>query len=102
MDDFIIGKIVEYTNKRIDKEQDELRRKRGEVQSTNEENESYQEYDDEDKLTSCELRSFIGVLLLLGVTKKNDVEISEIWSYDSPHHLWLATAPINRDRYVFN
>jgi len=74
-DNNLIEKIVKYTNERIE--------------------------EDFDKLTVCELRAFIGVLILLGVTKKNDVEISEIWSYESSHHLWLATAPMGRDRYNF-
>ena len=66
-------KIVEYTNMRIE--------------------------NDNDKVNECEITAFIGILLLLGVTKKHDIEVSEIWSYDSPHYMWLATAPMSRDRY---
>ena len=42
---------------------------------------------------------FIGLLLLLGVTKKNDVEISEIYNPASPHHLDWATSCMSRDRF---
>lgn len=52
-------------------------------------------------LTNNELRGFFGLLLLFGVTKKNDVDVHEIWNPISVHHLDWATACMPRDRFVF-
>jgi hypothetical protein len=55
------------------------------------------------KLTIDELKCWIGLLLLFGVTGKNDVEVNSIWSsgpgqiYHSDH----ATAAMSRDRFKF-
>ena len=46
-----------------------------------------------------ELRSFIGLLLLFGVLKKRDVEISEIWCSTSIHYVPQAQAAMPRDRF---
>ena len=46
-----------------------------------------------------ELRSLIGLLLFFGVTKKKHVDINEIWSTDSVHHMDYATATMTRDRF---
>ena len=44
---------------------------------------------------------FIGLLLLFGFTKKNDIEIQEIWSPDSLHHSGFATSAMQRNRFTF-
>jgi hypothetical protein len=36
---------------------------------------------------------------MFGVTKKNHIEISEIWSFDSIHHIDYANACMSRDRF---
>ena len=68
----LIQKIVGYSNIRIEKK--------------------------EDKITFNEMRAFIGLLILFGVTKKHDVEISEIWAFESTNQLFLATAAMPRAR----
>ena len=73
IDSFIVDKIVEYTNKRL--------------------------FDDEKPITHDEMIGFFGLMLLLGVTKKSDIEISEIYNPASPHHSDWATACMPRDRF---
>ena len=48
-----------------------------------------------------EVRGFIGLLLLFGVTKKNDVEVNEIWSVESLHHSSFASSAMARNRFKF-
>ena len=55
----------------------------------------------EEPTNSVELRAFFGLLLLLGVTGKNDVDVAEIWSFDSVHHLTWATVAMPRNRFQF-
>jgi hypothetical protein len=53
-------------------------------------------------VNSIEIRAFIGLLLLFGVLKKNDVEIQEIWSeesYENIHSCYFATAAMSRNRF---
>lgn len=50
-------------------------------------------------LTKIELRAFIGILLLLGVTKKADIDCAEIWSPNEIHHLDWAIAAMPRSRF---
>lgn len=71
-DDQLLRKIVGYTNQRIEVE--------------------------EENITINELRGFIGLLIIFGVTKKNDVEINDIWSYDSINHMDIASACMTRER----
>ena len=70
--DEIIKKIVYYTNLRIS---------------------------EENPVTANEIKSFIGLLILFGLTKKSDVPISEIWSDQSIHFLPLATTAMSRSRF---
>ena len=42
---------------------------------------------EEQSITVYELRGFFGLLLLFGVTKKHDIEVSELWNTESVHHL---------------
>lgn len=55
-----INLVVNYTNKRLD---------------------------EEERTTNNELKAFIGLLLMFGVTNKNEIDTAEIWSPDSVHHL---------------
>ena len=52
-------------------------------------------------LTKIELRAFIGILLMLGVTKKADIDCAEIWSPNDIHHLDWAIGRLRRchDRF---
>ena len=75
IDDQIVTNIVQCTNKRI--------------------------AEDTKDVTETEIRGFIGLLLLFGVTKKHDVEISEIFNPNSANHLDWATVCMSRDRFKF-
>lgn len=50
------------------------------------------------KITPVELRAFCGLLLMFGVTKKDEVELNEIWSIDSVNHMNWASVCMTRDR----
>lgn len=56
---------------------------------------------EEDPVDSIEIYGFIGLLLLFGVTKKNDVSIGEIWNSKSIDFMNYAAATISRDRFKF-
>jgi len=75
IDDQIVTHIVQCTNKRIS--------------------------EDTKDVTEVEIRGFIGLLLLFGVTKKHDVELGEIFSHNSVNHLDWATVCMSRDRFKF-
>ena len=51
------------------------------------------------KVDDTEIRGFIGLLLLFGVTKKHDIEISEIFSQSSVNSMDWATVCMSRDRF---
>ena len=73
----IINKLTDYTNKRL-------------LALRNE------------KITlisPVEIRGFIGLLLLLGLLKKNDVDVSSIWDKESLHYVHWAAASFSRDRF---
>ena len=75
IDGFIIDQTVRCTNKRLP-------------------------IDAETKpITKVELYGFIGFLLLLGVTKKHDVEINEVFRVSSVNHMDWATVCMSRDRF---
>jgi hypothetical protein len=49
-----------------------------------------------------EIRSYIGLLLLFGVLKKNNVAIEDLWSEDNSsniHSCYWAKATMSRDRF---
>jgi len=48
--------------------------------------------------TKVEVRAFIGILLLLGVTKKQDIEINEIYRLNSVHYLDWVVVCMSRNR----
>ena len=66
IDSLIISKIVSFSNKRL---------KKG-----------------DEPTNATEIKGLIGLLLMLGVTKKNDVNVDKIWSPSSIHNLYYATA----------
>ena len=55
--------------------------------------------DDKPEITEDQLLSYIGVLLILGVTKKRNVDISEIWSPNSTHYLDYVTLTMSRTHF---
>ena len=70
----IIDKIRSYTNQRINVE---------------------------DHTSALELNAFFGLLIMFGVTKKNLIDVNELWSYDSIHHIDYANACMPRERFKF-
>jgi hypothetical protein len=50
-------------------------------------------------VSTNEIYAFIGVLLLLGITKKSHVSINELWSEDSIHFAEFAAAAFSRERF---
>ena len=50
-------------------------------------------------LSSIELKAFCGLLLLFGVTKKNDIEVNEIYCKKSVNYLEWAAVCMPRDRF---
>jgi hypothetical protein len=74
-DDMLLD-VVNFTNDKIDKE-----------------------YIGVEHVCLLEVKSFIGLLLLFGVTKKRNVDINEIWCETSVHHSAYASAAMPRDRF---
>ena len=56
--------------------------------------------DNEKEITKTEIRAFIGLLILLGVTSRK-VHIDDIWDYSSLHHSFWASASMTRKRFQF-
>jgi hypothetical protein len=73
IDDYIVDKIVYCTNKRLKKE--------------------------DKPINLNEIRAFFGLLLLFGVTKKNNIDVGEIWAVESIHHSDWASACMSRNRF---
>ena len=80
----IVERIVIYTNIRL----------KAKAQRLNEDKAKL--YAD---LTIMELYAYFGLLLLFGVTKKSGIDVHELWSNDSVHHLDYASAAMTRDRF---
>ena len=51
------------------------------------------------ELSRTELYAYFGLLLLFGVTKKSGIDVHEMWSNDSVHHLDYASAAMTRERF---
>ena len=51
------------------------------------------------ELSIEELRGYISVLLLFGILKKRDIDVSEIWSANSIHYVPQAKTAMARDRF---
>ena len=50
-------------------------------------------------MTAIEIRAYIGLLLLLSLLKKGDVDVSKIWSTETIHSCYYATTTISRERF---
>ena len=74
-DDNMYRKIIRYTNQRLNPT--------------------------EENITIEELKGFVGLLILFGVTNKNDVDADNIWCPTSPDHSAFATACMSRSRFRF-
>ena len=72
IDEFVLNQILFSTNKRINETK---------------------------KINLSELKGFIGLLLLFGVTKKHDIEIAEIFKVGSVNHMDWATICMSRERF---
>ena len=85
------NRIAEYTNKKI--------------KLINIENLNYLKYKEQvnrllkDPITVDDIYAFIGILLLLGITKKSDVNVEALWSETSIHYADFAVAAMSRDRF---
>lgn len=55
--------------------------------------------DDVLEVTDNEIESYIGILILLGVTKKRNVDIDQIWSPSSMHYLEYVSLVMSRSRF---
>lgn len=73
IDDTMMRFILNCTNKRIPDEAKEIRIE--------------------------ELEGYIAISILLGLTKKRNVDISEIWNPSSCHYMDFCTLVMSRDRY---
>jgi hypothetical protein len=51
------------------------------------------------EITSEDLYAFIGILILLEITKKSNVSIEKPWSKDSIHFAPFAKAVLSRNRF---
>jgi hypothetical protein len=51
------------------------------------------------EITSENLYAFIGIPILLGITKKSNVSIEKLWSKDSIHFASFAMAGLSRNRF---
>jgi hypothetical protein len=65
------------------------------VQCTNE------RLNEDDKVNEIEIKGYIGLLLLFGVTKKHDIEIDEMFNFTSVNHMDWATVCMSRNRFKF-
>ena len=50
-------------------------------------------------ITNDEIYAFIGLLILLGITKKSDVNIETLWCESSIHYAPFAAATMTRDKF---
>lgn len=48
-------------------------------------------------INSTEIYAFIGVLILLGITRKTHVSIEELWSENSIHYASFAVVALTRE-----
>lgn len=83
IDETTVRLIVDYTNTRIASENVEHRQDR--------------------EVTIDEIYAYIGILVLLGVLKKRNVEISDIWCENSGafHRVDFVCATMSRERFQF-
>ena len=87
----IVNLIAKYTNKKIDL-----------IDNRNLKNDEYKLKRDrliENEVSSQEIYAFIGVLILLGITKKSNESIESLWNSNSLHYASFAAATMSRDRF---
>ena len=87
----MVNKIAKYTNKRISL-----------INNDCLENLTYREHRNRLEnvaVTAQEIYSFIGILILLGITKKSDVSMESLWKADSLHYAPFAVAVMSRERF---
>ena len=83
----MVDKIANYTNKKIrliDNQFLELKN-REKLMSVD--------------VSSDEIYAFIGILLLLGITKKSNESIETLWNVNSLHYASFGAATMSRDRF---
>ena len=88
IDDTIIDNIVENTNIRIESEKTE----------------DYQRHHNiEHEFTNDEMYSYIGMLILLGVLKKREIEVPDLWQEgtESVHRIDHICATMSCERFKF-
>ena len=51
------------------------------------------------KITNLEMYSFVGLLIIFGLTGKTDISIDEIWSERSIHYSHFASVTMSRERF---
>lgn len=85
-DEAAVRKIAEYTNKRLDKDMDDELREHENTLTD---------------VTIDEIYGYIGIIIMLGVTKKKDIEIDQIWSEkdDAVHYLPWVVCCMSRQRF---
>ena len=87
----MVERITNYTNKRISL-----------IDNSKLTNESYKlkrNILENAKITPDEVYGFIGILILLGITKKSNVSIESLWKTGSLHYAPFAAATMSRERY---
>ena len=50
-------------------------------------------------ITSEEIYAYIGIIILLGITKKSHVPVHELWSEESIHFASFAAVALSRERF---
>ena len=88
----IVEKIAKYTNKKIkminrenDLQNESYRLQRHRLESV--------------EVNADEVYAFIGLLILLGTTKKSDISIESLWKDSSLDYAPFAAATFSRDRF---
>ncbi len=55
--------------------------------------------DDVPEVTDNEITGYIGILIILGLTKKRNIDVDQIWSPSSIHYFEYVTLIMSRNRY---
>ena len=85
----MVDKITFYTNKKISSIELGLKKEANLAGN----------YSFDSKITSEELYAYIGLLILLGITKKSDVSVESLWCRESLHYAPFAVATMARHRF---
>ena len=87
----MVQEIADHTNRRI--KLIDL------TQIVNEKYKSEKERLNKKEITSEDLYAFIGILILLGITKTSNVSVEKLWSKDSIHFAPFAMTVLSRNRF---